>query len=394
MKINGGGVPERDGGDALPLLPDLRVARLAFELTALEEGTLPPYLGSTLRGALGHALKHTGCTRPTVCRRECRLPFDCAYSLFFETPIPPGMDSVEGGRFGPHPFTISPLDPGGLVLPGARAGFVLTLLGAGIRYVPLLLAAVEDMAAEGLGADRIPFEVTRVTDGLSGPPERPVFDPGTGSVLGSPEVVWLSDLVEGRTSRFERGGGDAGGGLHDLMLKFLTPIRLVKKGQHGIRPVLDILIPTIHRRLMALAQFHADDPITQDLSSREVRAQVRRLTACVGRDCGPAWDRLEWADWEKWSNRQKRNVKQGGYVGEAVYTGVPGPFLRWLLAAEWVHAGKATSLGLGALKVETCPREVLLQARRWPRLATTPRHDRPGPLSTRRRAGHHDPRRP
>ncbi len=50
--------------------------RLRIEFEALSEAVLPGFAGSTLRGALGHALKNLLCARlPEVCD-SCRCPED------------------------------------------------------------------------------------------------------------------------------------------------------------------------------------------------------------------------------------------------------------------------------------------------------------------------------
>ena len=86
----------------------LEIARFEVVLRALERTTLPPYLGSTLRGALGHALKDAACV---VEHRDCsRCPLfeSCAYPYLFETPAPPEIKELRGQTHAPLPFIIEP----------------------------------------------------------------------------------------------------------------------------------------------------------------------------------------------------------------------------------------------------------------------------------------------
>ena len=86
----------------------LEIARFDVTLRALERTILPPYLGSTLRGALGHALKDVACV---VEHRDCRrCPFleSCAYPYLFETPVPPEIKELRGQTHAPLPFLIEP----------------------------------------------------------------------------------------------------------------------------------------------------------------------------------------------------------------------------------------------------------------------------------------------
>ena len=70
-----------------PELPDWleklwwREAWLTLE--AAEPATLPPYLGSTLRGALGHLLRAALC-EGSECGHECQRPETCRYYSLFE----------------------------------------------------------------------------------------------------------------------------------------------------------------------------------------------------------------------------------------------------------------------------------------------------------------------
>jgi hypothetical protein len=49
---------------------------------------LPSYLGSTLRGAFGHAFRTIACPVP---HGDCPVPSQCPYHLIFETSPAPGL---------------------------------------------------------------------------------------------------------------------------------------------------------------------------------------------------------------------------------------------------------------------------------------------------------------
>ena len=86
----------------------LDVARFDVELSSLERALLPPYLGSTLRGAFGHALKDAVCEVEHGDCRRCPLLHRCIYPYLFETPIPPGIRELRGQTHAPLPFIIEP----------------------------------------------------------------------------------------------------------------------------------------------------------------------------------------------------------------------------------------------------------------------------------------------
>ena len=78
---------------------EYREAWLALE--AQEEGELPPYLGSTLRGALGHLLRRALCDGPG-CGDSCLRPESCRYYALFEQARP-----ADGGS-APKPMILEP----------------------------------------------------------------------------------------------------------------------------------------------------------------------------------------------------------------------------------------------------------------------------------------------
>ena len=86
----------------------LDIARFDIVLRALERTTLPPYLGSTLRGALGHALKDAACVVEHGDCRRCPLLDTCAFPYLFETPVPPEIKELRGQTHAPLPFLLEP----------------------------------------------------------------------------------------------------------------------------------------------------------------------------------------------------------------------------------------------------------------------------------------------
>ena len=89
-------------------LPPMEIARYEINLRAKERTTLPPFLGSTLRGAFGHALKDAVCVMPHRNCERCMLVDRCLYPYLFETPVPDGISQLRGQKNAPHPFILTP----------------------------------------------------------------------------------------------------------------------------------------------------------------------------------------------------------------------------------------------------------------------------------------------
>jgi hypothetical protein len=89
----------------------LEISRYELHLRAEEACNLPAFLGSTLRGAFGHALKQAVCVMPHRDCERCMVADRCIYPYLFETPPPPDLALLRGQQRAPHPFILSPPSP-------------------------------------------------------------------------------------------------------------------------------------------------------------------------------------------------------------------------------------------------------------------------------------------
>lgn len=197
----------------------LEISQYELRLRALEACSLPAFLGSTLRGAFGHALRDA--VRILYGRDcdGCSSTHPCAYHYLFETPVPPHVTQLRGQREAPVPFILSPpvvhnpvkrvwrmpavraafstarsIDPspslsgsaelGGFARnvsspqseitcvvfpdsprrfrPGDTLSFDLVLIGRAVELINYVVKAIELMAKRGLGANRAAFELIEV----------------------------------------------------------------------------------------------------------------------------------------------------------------------------------------------------------------------------------------
>lgn len=233
----------------------LHVTRLEVRLRACEPVSLPPFLGSTLRGALGHALKQAVCVVDHGDCSRCPIAFQCTYPYLFETPAPPGIAQLRGQRHAPLPFILEPpivVNPVKRILrlpaarvPDARSAvatagdrgqfashcgdhpgyeassvtsvvfpdqpkrfslgedlsFGLTLVGRAIEFLPYVIFAIAEMARRGLGANRGQFDLKEVwLKGAAGTRER-IYSVDSSRLTVPPHVSRpLSDLMSERVS--------------------------------------------------------------------------------------------------------------------------------------------------------------------------------------------------
>jgi hypothetical protein len=127
-----------------------------------------------------------------------------------------------------------------------------------------------------------------------------------------------------------------------LALHFLTPTRLKHNGRFvETAPAFHIVIRTLLRRVSSLSYFHAGQRWDTDYRGWIERAgQVETIASDV-----------QWADWERYSSRQRRRMNLGGIVGRVTYAGEITPFLPLLRLGELIHVGKGVVFGNGRYEI-------------------------------------------
>jgi hypothetical protein len=313
---------------ALPyVLPQIPYTRLRATLRAREPADLPPFKGSMLRGAFGHALRRTVCAMgPAQPCASCRLRRACVYTRLFETFIegePPPF--LRGLPTSPRPYVFEPGSEATEVAAGAALCFDLLLIGQARDLAGYAVLAIERMAAAGLGRRRCRFSVERIDAQAAGGTFEEIF-PG-GNPGAESFAQWLPPPPSSPGER--------------ATLRFLTPIRLKSRdhllAEVGLRGLTFAMI----RRTLELAHFHAPGAAI-DWTFRPL-LDAASAVKVVRSD-------LRWHDWERYSSRQETTMSLGGFVGTLELAGDLRPLAPLFASAEVLHVGKGATFGLG--KVE------------------------------------------
>jgi hypothetical protein len=289
------------GAYALPRIPHLR---LRFSLRSLGHARLPPYKGSLLRGAFGHALRKAVCAMgPAQACGACRLRRACVYTRLFETFIdgePPPF--LRGLDTSPRPYVFEPCSQEQDFPPGAGFDFDLVLVGQAIELQAYVVLAVERMVGAGLGRDRHRFSLDRVRSLDTAGEWQEVGAAGNGTsamkAAGAAVTGMLPPPAAVTPSRAE--------------LRFLTSTRI--KVRDHLAPAIGLrdLAFSMLRRSLELAHFHVP-AATIDWNFRQVLddASAARVVA----------QDFRWQDWQRYSNRQQAKMTLGGFVGSIAIEG-------------------------------------------------------------------------
>lgn len=308
-----------------------------FTVEAVEEMALPEYLGSTLRGGLGHIFRKIACPGSRL-KGECPIPAQCPYHLIFEPSPPPDAPALRNLEEIPRPFVIAPPLASGPVYPAsATFSFELTLIGKAVPFLPYFIVAFKELGNQGLGRARKKFRLTRIAlvDPRSDRAE-PIYTAGDELVRTREAKVTLADCRSLAASLLTAGG------LTTLTLSFLTPTRLKYQDHFVETPEFHIVFRSLLRRLSALALFHCGTKLEVEYRGFITQAQTVQLVQ----------NETKWVDWERYSSRQRERMFFGGLIGWATYAGDFRPFLPYLLFGQWTHVGKNTTFGLGRYEVK------------------------------------------
>ena len=284
---------------------------LTLELKMRESFKLPPFAGSMFRGVLGWALKE-------VCGPSL-------YSYLFET-----VSKNPGQADASRPFVLIPPLEARQLKAEERLVIELRLLGSGCEYLPEFIEALLLAGDNGLGRQKARFELSKilVDDGAR---KWVCFDSVVGwdgayQPLPSALGAFLKLPIEFPSS---------------LELRFETPTRLVYHGAPAESPDFVSLMRALYRRINGIVSVHSGE-----CESLTLLGQTEELAAVFTEH------EVEWVDWERTSNRQRRRHVMGGFVGAARYHGDFRPeWLALLKAGEILHIGKATTFGMGRYRV-------------------------------------------
>ncbi|MFC1707639.1 CRISPR system precrRNA processing endoribonuclease RAMP protein Cas6 [Planctomycetota bacterium] len=296
----------------------LSVLRLRFEARADDsQWRAPRFLGSTLRGALGHALLKLVCVRDDRACDSCTLTGTCVYPILFEPRRAKSADSARGSG----PLRRSPpyvLEWPRQIRSDGCCTFDLVLFGEATGLASVAVTAVTRALADGLGQRRWSLRVERIaTVGAEG---------ACTEGLATPAV--LADLVDRRSVL----SGEA-------EVRLQTPLRLKSGGRFARELPFDLLTLNAVRRVNLLARL------------QDSEAGLRDALLPRAADIGAVSAHLCWEDWQRRSARQQRAMPFGGVVGAVRFAGDLEPFSRLLRAVEVLHLGKGTAFGLGRIEL-------------------------------------------
>ncbi len=305
-------------------------------LHAAEQGQLPDYKGSMLRGGFGAAFRKVSCTNFNMECRSCMMNRTCPYAYIFETPNTGDNNVSHQAENLPHPFVIEPPESGqNHYSTGDELVFSLLLFGKAVPFLPYFIYAFDRMANRGLGTGKIRFHLSAgfAHQNLENHEELMQIYDGDAQLLNGNFHTWNMQELNTPDHNSEN---------MQLTIRLITPARLVQHGKLVQSISFELFVRNLLRRVSLLAKIHCQSD--WNVPYAEILKSARHVRTIQ--------DNTQWFDWTRYSSRQKRRMKLGGLVGTIVFEGDISPFLPLLMLGQYTHFGKNATFGLGKYRLE------------------------------------------
>jgi len=273
------------------------------------------FLGPTIRGGLGYALKRR-CQPNCNPSQETEPVEPNAYSMVFEGRPPEDRKVMRRYDAVPPPFALRLAAPGQWDGGPTDLRFSVRLFGDAAIWLPDIVASIEQLGSDGVGKNRVRFDVDSMT-------------PRT--------ILRCNDRASVAISHLDPVPRDG-----RLRWTFETPVQLTK-GRSDSRP----LIRPLQLILAGRRRWHVMTSLFGEPTSRDT-ARLEEDEFRVTSNSIQTWSI------NRFSGRQKRSIPLSGFIGEM---DIEGPWSQagdWITAIRHLHLGKHVSFGFGRVTWSQC----------------------------------------
>ena len=249
------------------------------------------FIGSSIRGVLGVALKKVVCINPSFECKGCFAKENCVYYDFYES------------DFAKFRLKINL---------SSKLEFKIILFEETIKEAPFIISAIYKAFKEiGLTKKRL-----KVDDFIILYNNEKVYDKEFKRFENKPLQLELNEYKKNFT------------------LKLNTPIR-IKENNKFVRN--DIKLETILRSI----NYRFNKLKNREIKKLDFTSEYEEV-----------YKNLYFKDLIRYSNRQKTKMKLGGIMGEIIYKDVDEKTFKLLKLGEIIGVGKQVTFGLGDIRIE------------------------------------------
>lgn len=290
----------------------MKTLTLRARYECLQNGLLPEYLGSTIRGIVGHCIHEFYCHHKNQKCFLCSEREKCLYVQCF---------SNTGGEAGAvNPYTIYVHGQGKIKWEkGDQCVFDLTLFGTGAENAGIYLDALIEAEQKGWGAGRLSFRLLQVTD------------PETEKLIYAGGKSWIRNLSPGSLSIAERNAAYA-------CLVFDTPLRIVSSGELFHKLSFEMLIQFLTRRISLMTMKYTEFSLEWDIE--DILSQAARIKTVE-----ESWREIPFSRYSM--NQPDGKLELAAKTGWILYEGDLSRFVPVLEAGKYLRLGKGATIGFG-----------------------------------------------
>lgn len=294
----------------------MKILTMRASYECMESGLMPPYLGSTIRGILGHCIHEFYCHKKNEKCFLCEEREKCPYVQCF---------SNTGGKAGAvNPYTIYVHGQSKEKWEkGDHCVFDITLIGKGTEYASIFLDALLAAEQKGWGSGRLSFKLEQIVE------------PDTGKLIYARGKCWMRNLVPGHISVQERNAMCA-------YLKFDTPLRVVSGEKLFSKLPFEMLIQFLTRRISLLTTTYTDICLEWDYEEMLHQAsKIRTVDEC--------WREVPFTRYS--INQKDGKLQLPAKTGWILYEGDISQFVPLLEVGKRLRVGKGATIGFGHYEV-------------------------------------------
>ena len=290
----------------------INVLRLQAAFAVERGGHLPEYLGSTIRGVMGHCFRDLVCSKQNRKCFTCDRQYDCPYVLNYCN------TRGEGGAV--NPFVLYPHTQGKTEWkPGDVCIFDLTLFGQAALHPDIFIKTLKRMEKKGWGAERLPFRLQRIVD----------LD--SKKLIYACNRTWLDNVGRYTMQIREKNAGMA-------LIVFDTPVRIVSGGDVCTELPFHLFLRFLMGRFALMTQAFTDFVMQWD--QEEMLKKAEEITIVEQK-----WKKIEFTRYSM--NQKEGRLELPAQIGWVMYEGDLSGFIPYLEAGQYLHVGKNTTIGFG-----------------------------------------------
>lgn len=293
------------------VVSNLQYIKLRVILQAEESGRLPPFLGSTIRGVLGHSMRDLVCLAPKVKCHTCIHANNCHYATYFN---PPG--SVAGSV---KPYVIyTPLSNKTHWYKGDLLSFDITFFGDSILAIDYLITGLLNIENYGWGAQRLSFSLKHIINQID------------GSLVWSGGNTWLDHLTPTSVK-------DEGRLANSVLIRLNSPTRILVQQKLLKELQFKDIIQAIMTRMKLI--YHGYVGLVLEWDEERLLEGAEQITRVEAE-----W---EFIDFKRYSFTYNRQLKLPSIMGYARFEGNLTPYTPLLELGQLLQIGKNTTHGFG-----------------------------------------------